>query len=158
GLAFRAAGPEFSLSADPDAEVHLGELAAALRAAAARLAVPVGDSPIASTFWAYPAGTKLGWHDDGAQRSGAFVLYLSREWRASWGGELDIIDCAVEAVPNIHDDLDLDLLATPVHPTAIFPRPNRLVLMRSGTFHRIRRVDTAAGSVARESLTGFVAS
>ncbi|RDI63682.1 2OG-Fe(II) oxygenase [Nocardia pseudobrasiliensis] len=158
GLAFRGAGPEFAISADPDAEAHLAELAAALRVATARLAVPVGDSPIASTFWAYPAGTKLGWHDDGAQRAGAFTLYLSRQWRASWGGELDIIDCDVDAVPNVHNDLDLDLLASPTDPIAIFPRPNRLVLMRSMTFHRIRRVDAAAGNVARESLTGFVAS
>lgn len=109
-------------------------------------------------FWRYPRATGLDWHDDGRARSAAFTLYLSDEWRATWGGELEILDVSTDDVPCRYRDIPRDLMNSPVLPVAIPPRPNRLVLMVAGTFHRIRPVEFNAGDRLRRSLTGFVAS
>jgi hypothetical protein len=38
-------------------------------------------------LWQYPAGTRLGWHNDaGGGRTGEFILYLHDRWPPSWGG------------------------------------------------------------------------
>ncbi len=107
-------------------------------------------------FWRYPRGTGLDWHDDGSGRSVAVTFYLSPEWRAHWGGELDIIDCSTEQVPCIYSVVPRDLMNAPVPPVTLFPRPNRLILMTAGTFHRVRRVDANAGEHLRRSFTAFL--
>ncbi|MFD3531415.1 2OG-Fe(II) oxygenase [Streptomyces sp. NPDC058664] len=121
-------------------------------------------SAVGFSFWQYPAGSRLGWHNDVASgRLGEFVFFLHEEWKASWAGELVILD----ADP---DSIDVDTTGMPAreaveakaslaaHPlTAIVPKPNRLVLVQEGTIHCINRVDRAAGTTLRQTMTGFVA-
>lgn len=125
---------------------------------------------ITFTFWQYPAGSRLGWHNDaGRGREGEFILYLHREWDISWGGELMLIDrdprsllnragadgAALEAAsPDVR--LREILRDCEVSPLAVLPRPNRLVLVKANTIHTVRRVDHTAGANKRCTLTGFV--
>lgn len=125
---------------------------------------------ITFTFWQYPAGSRLGWHNDaGRGREGEFILYLHRQWDISWGGELMLIDrdpqsllhragadgAALEtASPDVR--LREILRVCEVSPLAVLPRPNRLVLVKANTIHTVRRVDHTAEDNKRCTLTGFV--
>lgn len=116
------------------------------------------------TFWKYPAGSRLGWHNDaGRGRVGEFILFLHNSWRPSWGGELMLFDD--DGGPTAEHDGAIDdpvlrmeslMDAIPANPLAIIPKPNRLVLVKAGTIHTIRRVDQTAGQEMRCTLTGFV--
>ncbi|TWG03697.1 2-oxoglutarate-Fe(II)-dependent oxygenase superfamily protein [Streptomyces brevispora] len=119
---------------------------------------------IAFAFWKYPAGSRLGWHNDaGRGRQGEFILFLHDRWRPSWGGELKLIDEDPQPA-NADDDAESDLVRrmenridrSTTSPVAIVPKPNRLVLVKSDTVHTIGRVDPTAGDTLRRSLTGFV--
>jgi 2OG-Fe(II) oxygenase superfamily len=90
----------------------------------------------------YPVGTSLDWHDDGGEYSGAFSFYTHATWHPRSGGEL--------------------LVATPFRgkrETAsgefVVALPNRLVLVKGGTAHKIGRVTTHAGANHRMSVSGF---
>lgn len=114
------------------------------------------------SLWQYPAGTRLGWHNDaGNGRTGEFILYLHEQWRPSWGGELIVLDAfsplEVEGLPVAQRFAAIENIVASSRSTltAIHPRPNRLVMVRAGTCHYINRVDSAAGSARRRSLTGF---
>lgn len=120
------------------------------------------------TFWKYPAGSRLGWHNDaGGGRRGEFILFLHREWDIAWGGELMLIDrdpvkildtCPVtEQIIADHPLARLGriLRECEVSPRAILPRPNRLVLVQANTVHTVRRVDQTATDHLRCTLTGF---
>jgi hypothetical protein len=128
----------------------------------------------------YPAGTALAWHTDAYSYSGAFVFYAHPQWSASWGGELMISDAStadadlgdkhvVSAV--VRDGKVAGLRRIPVPPALdqtrenevlvgaglgefVIAKPNRLVIMRAGTPHRIARVDAAAGDNVRCSVGG----
>ncbi|WAL72912.1 2OG-Fe(II) oxygenase [Kitasatospora sp. YST-16] len=111
------------------------------------------------TFWRYPAGSRLSWHNDaGGGRTGEFIVFLHEEWRASWGGELMILD--EEPVTSVRDgdflaQMELQVRESASSPVAIVPRPNRLVLVKAGTVHQINRVDPTAAA-PRRTLTGFI--
>ena len=107
----------------------------------------------------YPPDCGLAWHDDGKGRHGAFTIYVNQTWHPAWGGEL-LLDSGSEP------SADQSTLAPFDNPhlikqlagslgTYVFPWPNRLVLLKSGTLHTIQQVDAAAGHHARCSLTGF---
>lgn len=123
-----------------------------------------GDWAVMSfAFWQYAAGIRLGWHNDaGNARTGEYILYLHDEWRPSWGGELVILDepqqldLSHTSIKERSRAIESAVAASSHMLTAIFPRPNRLVLVRAGTCHYINRVDKAAGSAKRISMTGFV--
>jgi Rps23 Pro-64 3,4-dihydroxylase Tpa1-like proline 4-hydroxylase len=108
------------------------------------------------TFWNYPSGSKLGWHgDSGGGRQGSYILFLHDEWRASWGGELMILDerpdpGGDEAVP-----VEEQVRRSALSPIAVLPRPNRLVFLQCGTPHQVNRVDPTSERV-RCSVTGHV--
>lgn len=113
-------------------------------------------------LWQYPAGTRLGWHNDaGGGRTGEFILYLHDRWQPSWGGELIVLDefspFDVQGLPAPERFAAIEKVVgqSRSNLTAIVPRPNRLVMVRAGTCHYINRVDGAAGSSRRRSLTGF---
>ncbi len=158
GFAFRAQGPAIKL-ANPESNRWQDALGQAVLDGLSQLDIqPTGVIEIDSLYWSYPAGVKLSWHDDGHDRVAAFIFYLSPRWRASWGGELDIIDADIDMfgspVPGRGvDDIIID---SKLNATAVFPRPNRLVVVKARTFHRIRRVDQLAGDTSRMSLSGFV--
>ncbi|MEO9526074.1 2OG-Fe(II) oxygenase [Roseibium sp.] len=119
-------------------------------------------SILSFAFWKYPVGSRLGWHNDaGRGRSGEFILYLHDRWDPSWGGELLLLDSGPDAAFLSDREADpFKRIASAVArsraaPAAIMPRPNRLVLVKAGTPHCINRVDKAAGTAERCSLTGF---
>jgi 2OG-Fe(II) oxygenase superfamily len=90
----------------------------------------------------YPQGTSLDWHEDGDAFTGAFTLYTHLEWRPAWGGEL-----LISAIS--------DLATKPDSGTFVCPRPNRLVIVRGGTPHKICRVSNLAGENIRQAISGF---
>ena len=108
----------------------------------------------------YPMGTALGWHDDRdavANRTGAYTFYTHPQWELSWGGELLIqeptgLDPRSSSLRNA--GLSESIFAQGVG-KVVFPRPNRLVLIRQGTWHAIGEVRRAAGDRVRCSLAGF---
>lgn len=129
----------------------------------------------------YPTGTSLSWHTDDILYSGAFVYYAHPRWGASWGGELMIASesaCDTDlghkytTTVQIKDGRPVGLRRIPV-PAAldhekeneillsegtgdyIAAKPNRLVITKSGTPHRVARVDPAAGEHVRCSIGGF---
>ena len=118
---------------------------------------------IATAFWQYPAGSRLGWHTDaGMGRRGEFVLFLHEQWKSSWGGELLILDEDLrepedaERGVSLEDRMEALVAGATELPVAVLPWPNRLVLVKAGTVHTIRRVDPTAGTALRRTLTGFV--
>ncbi|SED17187.1 2OG-Fe(II) oxygenase [Streptomyces sp. TLI_105] len=127
--------------------------------------VPGEDwSSVGFSFWQYPAGSRLGWHNDVATgRLGEFVFFLHEEWRASWAGELVILDADPEAVDvdttgmSAMEAVEAKASMASHALTAIVPKPNRLVLVQEGTIHCINRVDPTAGTTLRQTMTGFVA-
>ncbi len=96
-------------------------------------------------------GAGLRWHCDADTYCGAYVFYASSNWDADWGGEL-----CLKPIPNVdlrqmsrHDKVkELDAGCF------FFPRPNRLILLRGGTPHKVTPVDAKAG-MPRYTITGF---
>lgn len=120
-----------------------------------------GNPPIAiepwtgfsASAWIYRSGMGLEWHSDTGWL-GAFIYYAHPLWRASWGGELLVAaDDDSSAASG-----DLKSAVETVCKTGgafIYPQPNRLVLMRGGTRHCIKKVESAAGQAYRASVSGF---
>jgi hypothetical protein len=121
--------------------------------------------------WTYRPGTGLGWHSDTGWLAG-YIYYLHPVWRSNWGGELlvatedddapsgakSIARSAVHSAPAPAASGGTGDAAESVCRTGgvfIYPRPNRLVLLRGGTLHCIKKVETAAGDSSRTSLSGF---
>jgi hypothetical protein len=128
----------------------------------------------------YPAGTALAWHTDAHSYTGAFVFYAHPYWSASWGGELLICDESTvdkdlgdkHVLSTVmHDGKIVGLRRLPVPPALdhrredevlvgaglgefVIAKPNRLVIMKAGTPHRIARVDPAAGENVRCTIGG----
>ncbi|MEV4894202.1 2OG-Fe(II) oxygenase family protein [Nonomuraea sp. NPDC055795] len=122
-------------------------------------------SIVGFSFWKYAAGNRLSWHNDVASgRQGEFILFLHPTWQASWSGELLLLDADPETIEVADPTLPpRELVAAKVNQaphclTAIVPKPNRLVLVKEGTIHCIQRVDRTAGSVHRQTMTGFLAA
>jgi hypothetical protein len=126
----------------------------------------------------YPAGTGLHWHRDAPENAGSYTYYAHPEWNAEWGGELLLLDD--RSIPE-----ELGVYFHALRPTAeepraaawpshldnddasrlllerglgwfVAPKPNRLVVIRSGTPHTVAKVRAAAGRHVRASISGFV--
>lgn len=152
GISFYA---DTSTAPEKMAEGHVEEVRAAIRGGLDVLRIAAAD-PEHARFYRYGRGSGLDWHDDGKSRVAAFILYLSAEWRATWGGELELFDCSVDDVPCVEFNVAKDLMNAPTVATSIAPRPNRLVVMAGGTFHRVRKVEPSAGDNLRRSISGFL--
>jgi hypothetical protein len=108
-----------------------------------------------------PAGGRLPWHDDGAGRTGAYILYVHPHWDSDWGGELMIVD---EAKPEQADPADASTIGSTVTESRallaaqetrfVFPAPNRLVVFAGGTLHSVARVDSSTGKAVRAVVSG----
>lgn len=112
----------------------------------------------------YPRNTKLSWHNDTDTYAGALTYYIHPNWGSTWGGELMVAE-----VPPMHE-MKTQPLAGPHldHEWEdgyilergvgqwISPKPNRCVLMSSGVYHAVNRVDADAGDHARVSIVGFL--
>lgn len=112
-------------------------------------------------------GDALSWHTDKAGRTGAYTFFLHSRWSAGYGGELHIAcsgaeqgvdvtasDPGSEGRPLDHAELTERLLEAGVG-RFVVPKPNRLVVMKPGTLHAVRRVDADAGDWLRASISGF---
>lgn len=115
--------------------------------------------------WIYPVGTGFSVHDDGAY-TGSYIFYAHREWKMHWGGHLIVLDrgalASGESDPSVGLDppwldhgLDAVHMNDPGIATCVFPKPNRLVLIRGRVPHFVTRVDASAGDRARVTLAGF---
>ena len=111
----------------------------------------------------YPAGSSLAWHTD-KHAAGAYVYYPHRAWGVDWGGELHVESaqrsCAKNVAPGqgISKKEALEAVLKNGMGNYFAPLPNRLVFLRGGTPHAIKRVDDAAGDNARLSIAGFFMS
>jgi hypothetical protein len=119
----------------------------------------------------YPAGSGLSWHNDRSGTAGAYVYYIHPEWNSQWGGELLVLDdeprptpCVTRTLPSggskrIMPALDNELESAYINErgfgTFFLPKPNRLILMKSGVHHQIKKVEGAAGDHSRCSFAGF---
>lgn len=111
----------------------------------------------------YPGGSDLTWHVDANGRSGAFSYYIHPFWRLEWGGALLITEAASEALDRVLEPSSTSepsagamvlerLVADNGIGYFVSPKPNRLVVMKSGVLHRVDRVRAA---VVRRSVSGF---
>ncbi|MFG2716533.1 2OG-Fe(II) oxygenase [Streptomyces goshikiensis] len=155
GFAYRGGEDKQPLTSAPDAPRWQRAVKEQITAHLDVVGARTGDDDLALTLsaWTYPVGSRLSWHNDaGAGRVGAYVYFAHQTWDASWGGGLALIDeeSRAEAAHGAA------LVHTPVHPTLILPRPNRLVVFRARTMHSVQRVDPAAGDRPRRTWTGFI--
>ena len=108
-------------------------------------------------YYSYAAGDCLLTHDDTDQgyamegvtaprRRIALVSYFHDEWRSDWGGELIIY-----AKRKMYSVEQPNLQVT----HCIEPRPGSLVMFTVPRFHRVCRVDQAAGDQRRLSIAGW---
>jgi Rps23 Pro-64 3,4-dihydroxylase Tpa1-like proline 4-hydroxylase len=100
----------------------------------------------------------LEWHSDTGWL-GAFVYYVHPVWRSSWGGELlvaadDATPSGIAPAAAADWRRDVETVCR-TGGAFICPRPNRLVLLRGGTLHCIKKVESGAGPSFRASLSGF---
>jgi len=119
-------------------------------------ACPNNEIRFSVNSWGYPSGSRLSWHNDGGTgRLGAFVFFVHEKWSAGWGGELAVLDIEARS-PGTADPFSA--ATTGLSPVMLWPRPNRLVLLKSYTPHSILRVDTTAGDRLRKTFSGFVSN
>lgn len=124
------------------------------------------------TSWIYPHNTGLSLHDDGSGiYTGAYVYFLSPEWKPHWGGLLIMLDEeANKAIQQHKKETDayqlqrkkwlhitehdrIAMEAGPAH--CIFPKRNRMVYIANDAYHMVTQVTPSAGDHARISLAGF---
>lgn len=112
----------------------------------------------------YPRGTKLSWHNDAANYSGAFSFYVHPKWGSTWGGELLVgevpplseIKNKPLVGPHLEHEWEDEYISQQGVGQYIVPKPNRCVIMAGGVYHAINRVDPDAGDHARASIVGFL--
>ncbi|MEZ9625876.1 2OG-Fe(II) oxygenase [Aliivibrio fischeri] len=117
----------------------------------------------------FNSGEGLSWHDDGKGKFAAFTFYAHKKWNVQWGGELliDYTDVEEFSLINEKDNQDFlnqlsfdnemenDVLSRIGRGDYINPKPNRLVILKSGAFHKINPVSKCAGFNKRMSIQGF---
>ncbi|WP_331762631.1 2OG-Fe(II) oxygenase (plasmid) [Streptomyces sp. NBC_01527] len=98
----------------------------------------------------YPRDSGLTWHNDSKYQS-SYVLYVHEEWKPTWGAELlvatDLGQGEAEMVSLKTRKADIGHYVAPL--------PNRLVVLKGGTPHMVKRVDPNAGENFRSSVAGF---
>lgn len=120
----------------------------------------------------YPAGTGLSWHDDYGKNSGSYVFFVHQTWNVQWGGELLVSESSCDDMkrhksatnkfsemsflgPYIDNSDENLMLLKSGYGQFIQPKPNRLVVLRSGVQHMIKKVELSAGHNCRCSFAGF---
>ena len=128
----------------------------------------------------YERGSSLYWHrDTPAIVTGSCTYYAHPEWNVQWGGELYIAHPSALAIPEANGpsmispkevmgrgmvQLSGHLDKTEVNDALmeagmgyyVMPKPNRLVIMKTGNPHMITAVKPAAGDHIRASVTMFL--
>lgn len=117
----------------------------------------------------YPADAGLRWHTDGKYgAAGAFVYYAHPYWSPYWGGELLVANptTSTEKITALgdFDEAKRSTFSSSQHDKIIMqpglgqyilPIPNRLVLLKGGPYHTIKKVDSSAGDNIRVTIQGF---
>lgn len=128
----------------------------------------------------YERGSSLYWHrDTPSVVTGSCTYYAHKEWNIQWGGELfiahpDALNIPEERGPSMlspkevigrgmvqlsghldNSEVNAELLRMGMG-YYIMPKPNRLVIMRTGNPHMISKVQPAAGDHVRASVTMFL--
>jgi len=135
----------------------------------------VPGSYVTARNYLHPQGSGLDWHDDGGRFSGAYSFYAHHRWHVSWGGELMIVEDpvgreplparrhmtggrveTVEASWNVlhKEDLSEMLMERTTSTEFVFPKPNRIVFLKRGVWHKVAPVKTNA-PFARCAIAGF---
>ena len=128
----------------------------------------------------YERGSSLYWHrDTPAVVTGSCTFYAHREWNVQWGGELFIAHPDALNIPEDHGPSMIapknvmgrgsvqlsghldnrEVNAALMHMGMgyyVMPKPNRLIVMRTGNPHMISKVHPAAGDHIRASVTMFL--
>ncbi|MCC3765509.1 2OG-Fe(II) oxygenase [Glycomyces sp. TRM65418] len=159
GKAWRSSTVGFATDAD-DAPVHLRTVFQAFAMPEVPWAAEE-SSMVTGAVWRYPRGSALGWHNDaGGGRIGEFVCFLHPEWGGDWGGELVVLDKAADQSDRTGPDGTLSIpefvSRSRSTMTLIAPVPNRVVFLRAGTAHTIKRVEDQWQAEPRLTFTGFV--
>ncbi len=114
------------------------------------LGKPAADWPeISARLFKYPYGAGLDWHNDSQEYTGAFTYYTHATWKSTWGGELLL---SQDERPSHRRSLFAEKFQDGIY---VLPRPNRLVLIKGGVWHKIAKVGIEAGRNMREALSGF---
>lgn len=128
----------------------------------------------------YERNSSLYWHRDSPNVvTGSCTYYSHLEWNIQWGGELFIARRPQEPIPDRNgpsmmspkevmgrglvqlsghlDNREVnDALMADGMGHYVMPKPNRLVVMRTGNPHMISKVQPAAGDHVRASVTMFL--
>jgi len=105
---------------------------------------------------AYKAGAEIDWHMDYSSLA-SYSFYLHNEWKPQWGGNLLVSDYneTIDTQGNNGTVFDNNpSVSNPGYGSWYAPKPNRLVIIKK-VFHKVERVDQAAGNNVRLSFTGF---
>lgn len=116
---------------------------------------PVDCDKFSLMVHAYRAGAEIDWHMDYSSLA-SYSFYVHDTWKPNWGGNLLVADTStVDKYNNNGTVFDSnDSVLNPGYGTFYSPLPNRLVIIKK-VFHKVERVDAAAGSNLRMSFTGF---
>jgi hypothetical protein len=135
----------------------------------------VPNTYVTARTYLHPQNSGLDWHDDGARFDGAYSYYVHPRWHASWGGELMVIEDDIGRAPlpekqhmqggkietvreqwNVlhKEDLSAILLERATATEFLFPKPNRIVFLRRGVWHKVNPVKSNA-PFARCAVAGF---
>lgn len=133
------------------------------------------NCPFNSESYLHPPGSSLDWHHDAEAYVGAYAYYTHKHWHASWGGELMVIEdrLPLSDLPDrrhmengevvtvkgfsdsIHrQDLSALLMNGTTSAQFVFPKPNRMVMMKGGHWHKVSLVKSNAPT-PRCSIAGF---
>lgn len=128
----------------------------------------------------YERGSSLHFHRDSPSVvTGSCSFYAHPEWNVQWGGELFIAHESSRDIPDDHGPMMVSpkevmgrgMTQIPGHLDNrevneallrsgmghyVMPKPNRLVVMRTGNPHMINKVQAAAGDHVRASVTTFL--
>jgi hypothetical protein len=119
----------------------------------------------------YPSGAGLSWHRDNKHNAtAAFTFYAHPEWNVKWGGELLVADASTKEfdlpVSRLYSEerrflgshfdnaVENERLLSAGTGQYILPKSNRLVVVASGIFHCIKKVEPAAGDHVRATVQG----
>lgn len=116
---------------------------------------PIKCNAFSLMVHAYSAGAEIDWHMDYSSLA-SYSFYLHDDWKPQWGGNLLVADhSTVDTQGNNGTVFDNNnSMLNPGYGTYYAPLPNRLVIIKK-VFHKVERIDYAAGNNMRISFTGF---
>ena len=121
----------------------------------------------------YPVNSGISWHTDHKDVTGAYTFYCHPFWDVHWSGEICLSNVHVSVFDKIekentgsnvstykkslYDDSAVNYVLQNLGGlgTYVIPRPNRIVFLKAGYFHKVQKVSPEAGDRNRSTITGF---